>query len=177
MAYKGTYKPKNIQKYKGDPSKITYRSLWERAVMKWLDTNDDCLEWASEEIAIQYHNPIKGKTSNYFPDFWIRFKSGVRLIEVKPKKETVRPPTPQRKTQKYINEMATFAVNQEKWKAAKQSCKKNNIRFEVWDEDVLDSFGIMKKNIYSRKPKTPQIKRSESNKSRLKPVRRAKRKS
>lgn len=37
QTYKGSFVPENIQKYKGDPRKITYRSSWERYVMKWLD--------------------------------------------------------------------------------------------------------------------------------------------
>ena len=39
MSYKGKFKPKNYQKYKGNPTNITYRSLLERRfineVMTW----------------------------------------------------------------------------------------------------------------------------------------------
>ena len=30
MSYKGYFKPKNPKKYKGDPTNIIYRSLWEK---------------------------------------------------------------------------------------------------------------------------------------------------
>ena len=33
MAYKGKFKPKHIKKYKGDPTQIVYRSLWEKKFM------------------------------------------------------------------------------------------------------------------------------------------------
>ena len=33
MSYKGKFKPKNYQKYKGNPTNITYRSLLERRFM------------------------------------------------------------------------------------------------------------------------------------------------
>jgi hypothetical protein len=52
MAYKGKYKPQNPQKYKGDPTKIIYRSLWERKFMVYCDTNVNILQWASEEVII-----------------------------------------------------------------------------------------------------------------------------
>ena len=35
--YKGKYRIKNIAKYAGDPSKCTYRSMWERQAFKYLD--------------------------------------------------------------------------------------------------------------------------------------------
>ena len=33
MAYSGKYIPVNPKKYRGNPSKVTYRSLWERKLM------------------------------------------------------------------------------------------------------------------------------------------------
>ena len=40
MAYRGRYIPSNPKKYKGDPSNIIYRSLWERKFMVYCDAND-----------------------------------------------------------------------------------------------------------------------------------------
>ncbi len=37
MAYKGKFKPKHIKKYKGDPTQIIYRSLWEKKFMEYCD--------------------------------------------------------------------------------------------------------------------------------------------
>ena len=93
MAYKGRFRPKNIQKYKGDPSNIVYRSLWELRFMRYLDSHPSILEWASEEIVIPYYSPVDKKMHRYFPDFWVRSVSSdnqinTMLIEIKPDKQT-----------------------------------------------------------------------------------------
>ena len=49
MSYKGKYKPRNPRKYRGDPNRVTYRSLWERKFMVYCDDSDAILEWGSEE--------------------------------------------------------------------------------------------------------------------------------
>ena len=48
MSYKGKYNPKNPHKYKGDPTNIIYRSLWELKLMMYLDEHRDVVQWASE---------------------------------------------------------------------------------------------------------------------------------
>ena len=50
MSYKGKYKPSYPKKYKGDPTNIVYRSLWERKFMVYCDKNQNVLEWQSEEF-------------------------------------------------------------------------------------------------------------------------------
>ena len=133
---------KNPQKYIGDLSNITYRSIWERNLMRWLDENPNVREWGSEEFSIPYDNPIKGR-AKYYPDFFIVWESGAMMVvEVKPKNQTVPPIQPKRKTQRYITEVATYAINQEKWKAAKSFCDRNNLKFEVWTEDDLTRLGV-----------------------------------
>ena len=72
MSYKGRYIAKNPKKYKGDPQKITYRSLWERKFMMYCDTNESVIEWSSEEIIIPYLSPWDGRIHRYFPDFYIK---------------------------------------------------------------------------------------------------------
>ena len=54
MSYKGRFKPKHYKKYKGDPTKVIYRSMWELRFMKYCDKNPSILEWSSEEIIIPY---------------------------------------------------------------------------------------------------------------------------
>ena len=71
MSYKGKYKPSNPKKYKGDPTNIIYRSLWERKFMKYCDDNENILEWGSEEFFVPYKDPVTGKKRRYFPDFYI----------------------------------------------------------------------------------------------------------
>ena len=64
MAYRGKYKPRCPYKYKGDPTKIIYRSLWELKFMRYCDSNMNILEWGSEEIALPYRSPVDNKASN-----------------------------------------------------------------------------------------------------------------
>ena len=53
MYHKGKFTDiKHPDKYVGDIRNITYRSHWERNVMRWLDQNDNVIEWASEEVSI-----------------------------------------------------------------------------------------------------------------------------
>ena len=59
MSYKGKYKPTNPSKYKGDPTNIIYRSLWERRLMSYLDKHPDVIQWSIEEFCIGYRNTIE----------------------------------------------------------------------------------------------------------------------
>ena len=71
MAYRTTFKPKNVEKYVGDATKITCRSLWERNVCKFCDENQSVQKWSFEEVVIPYMSPIDQKVHNYFPDFYL----------------------------------------------------------------------------------------------------------
>ena len=142
MSYSGKFKPKNYKKYKGDPTKIVYRSLWERRFMVYCDNNDKIIEWGSEELIIPYRSPLDKKVHRYFPDFYIKYlnKEGnvVReIIEVKPKKQLRPPKTPKRQTKRYLQECATFMVNQAKWKAAEEYCYDRKMKFRFLTEDHL----------------------------------------
>ena len=66
MAYKGKYYPSFPRKYKGDPTNIIYRSLWERKFMVYCDKNTKILEWGSEEIALPYISPHDSRVHRYF---------------------------------------------------------------------------------------------------------------
>lgn len=145
MAYKGKFTTfENPQKYIGDVNDVVYRSLWERNVMRWLDTNPNVVEWGSEELSITYDHPVRGGIAKYYPDFIIKFIDGtIKLVEVKPLAQTKRPNKPKRQTQKYVNEVMTYAINQEKWSVAESFCKKNNMIFEIWTEVKLKKFGIL----------------------------------
>ena len=74
MSYTGRYVPTNPKKYKGNPTTIYYRSLWERKFMVYCDKNPRILEWGSEEIIIPYLLPTDGRVHRYFPDFYIKVK-------------------------------------------------------------------------------------------------------
>jgi hypothetical protein len=142
MSYKGKYKPSYPQKYKGDPTNIVYRSLWERRFMVYCDTNENVLEWASEEKFVAYRSPIDGKVHRYFPDFMIKVKEpngSIKkyVIEIKPKRQTVPPPKPKRQTKGYLHEAYEYAKNQAKWEAAKEWCADRGYTFKVITEDDL----------------------------------------
>ena len=142
MSYKGKYYPSFPRKYKGDPTNIIYRSLWERKFMVYCDKNQNILEWASEEIAIPYRSPIDNRVHRYFPDFYMKVKETNGkiknyVIEVKPAKQT-RPPTkPKRQTKGYIREAYEYAKNQAKWKMAKEFCADRQWEFKVVTEKEL----------------------------------------
>ena len=142
MSYKGKYQPAFPKKYKGDPTNIVYRSLWERTFMKYCDTNENILEWFSEEIAVPYRSPIDNKIHRYFPDFYIKVKESngsikKYIIEIKPKKQTIEPQVQKRRTKGYIYEVYEYAKNQAKWEAAKEWCADKGYEFKVLTEDDL----------------------------------------
>lgn len=141
-SYKGSFRPKNPTKYKGDPSGIVFRSSWELKFMNYLDAHPDVLEWSSEEFFIPYKSPVDGQYHRYFPDFWIRQrnKDGIEetlVVEIKPKKQTEPPAVQTRKTKRYITEVMTWGVNSAKWQAATDFCRKKNWKFRILTEQHL----------------------------------------
>ena len=141
--YKGRYRVKNISKYKGDPDKCIYRSMWERQTFKWLDEHPKVVKWSSEEVVIPYRCKTDGKLHRYFTDLYIQMADGkTYIIEIKPKAQTQEPKKRSRKTKKYINEVMTYVKNQSKWEAADDFCKKNGWEFAIWHEGTLRNMGI-----------------------------------
>ena len=146
MAYSGKFLPQNLTKYKGNFRKITYRSTWEHFVMRWLDNHPNVVQWNSEEVVVPYFSNADGKKRRYFVDFWVKFDTGQQFFfEVKPKKETHAPTKPVRLTtaakRRYIDEIYTWSVNQDKWKAAKSVADKMGIEFRIITEDSLRRLG------------------------------------
>lgn len=142
MSYKGRFRPSNYLKYKGDSTKIVYRSLWELKFMNWCDKNENILEWGSEEIVIPYISPVDNRIHRYFPDFYVktRIRNGGTerfIVEVKPEKQTVPPKKRKNKSKIYLNEMKTYAVNEAKWKAAREFCADRKLIFKIITEKEL----------------------------------------
>jgi hypothetical protein len=113
--------------------------------MVYCDTNENILEWFSEEIAVPYRSPIDNKIHRYFPDFYIKVKESngqikKYIIEIKPKKQTIEPIPQKRKTKGYIYEVYEYVKNQAKWKAAEEWCADKGYEFKILTEDNL--FGI-----------------------------------
>ena len=60
------------------------------------------------------------------------------VVEVKPKKETKMPEVnPKKRTKAWAHSVKTYAVNQAKWKAAKEFCADRNFEFKIMTEDNL----------------------------------------
>ena len=140
--HKGYYKPRNPDKYNGDPSNIIYRSSWERMCMVYFDNNPNVLQWGSEEVIVPYRSPIDGRLHRYYPDFLIKVLTSkgdtdTILIEVKPYSQTQPPIVRSRKTKKYINEVATYGINSSKWQFAKEYCKDRGWKFQIITENEL----------------------------------------
>ena len=145
MAYKGRFIPKHPEKYSGDPTRIVYRSLWERRVMNSFDQNPSVIGWSSEEVAVPYKSPVDERWHRYFPDFMVRTrdrdgKLQTRMIEVKPHSQTIQPPphsSGQKLTRKYLNEVVQYTINSSKWAAAREYCADRGWQFVVLTEKEL----------------------------------------
>jgi hypothetical protein len=128
----GNYVILNREKYAGNGTP-RYRSGWELSFMKFCDTNDHVLQWASESIAIPYRHPITGKVTQYIPDFLITYRNRdntvrAELIEIKPKSQSVI------ESKMNSRDRAVVAINYAKWDAATKWARKNGLTFRVITE-------------------------------------------
>jgi len=151
MSYKGKFRPKNPNKYKGNPSNIIYRSLLERRFMVYLDNNPSILKWQSEEIIIPYVSPVDNRVHRYFPDFYIKYKNtnGMiieELIEVKPFSQC-SPPNPKKKltktgrtSKRYLKEVQTYIVNDAKWNQAMKYCEDRSWKWRILTEKDINIY-------------------------------------
>ena len=144
MSYKGKFRPKNRHKIIGDPDNIVFRSLLERSYMKYFDSNESVIRWASEELRIPYLSPVDKKMHRYFPDFYVEVKNkdgniDKYIIEIKPDSQLrePKPPNTEKQKKRYVKEYATWMINNAKWDAAKQLCEQNDITFKTWSEKTI----------------------------------------
>jgi hypothetical protein len=131
----GTYEVINPDKYVGTRAP-RYRSGWEFSFMKFCDSNDHILQWASESIQIPYRHPLTGKQTIYVPDFLITYRTRnntmrAELIEIKPKKQSVV------ESKMSSKDRAVVAINYAKWASATAWCKRQGITFRVITEDDM----------------------------------------
>ena len=143
MSYKGRYKPSNRHKYKGDPTNIIYRSLWEKKFMIWRDKNSNVLEWGSEEIIIPYRSPVDNRIHRYYPDFYVKAitrdgRLAKSIIEIKPYAQTTPPKRRKQKSRTFLSEVKTWSVNAAKWKAARSYCADRRMTFLILTEHHLN---------------------------------------
>lgn len=133
---RGKFVMTSPKKYVGT-KQPTYRSSWEWSFMRFCDTNDSVLKWASEAISIPYRDPLTGRNTIYVPDFFIEYvdknnNRHVELIEIKPASQTLL-----EKTGKNKYNQAQYVKNQAKWTAANAWCKQQGIKFRILNENDL----------------------------------------
>jgi len=131
----GKYQIMNPAKYVG-VGLPRYRSGWEHSFMRFCDTNDNVLQWASESISIPYRHPITGKQTIYVPDFLITYRTRdntvkAELIEIKPKKQSVV------ESKMSSRDRAVVAINYAKWDAATKWARRNGLTFRVITESDM----------------------------------------
>ena len=140
-SFKGIYKPIKPEKYVGNPNNIVYRSLLERKFMVYCDNNPGITNWASEELAIRYYNPVDKKYHRYYPDFIVRTIKGDKiLIEIKPSRQCKPPKTPTKKTRAFMRSSFEYIKNRAKWEAATRYADDNNAKFKLITEKDLGSY-------------------------------------
>ena len=131
----GVYKVTNTAKYVGK-REPRYRSGWEHAFMRFCDSNDNILRWASESISIPYRHPVTGKNTIYIPDFLITYRTKdnqmkAEVIEIKPKKQSVL------ESKASARDRTIVAINYAKWDAATKWCRRQGLTFRVVTEDDI----------------------------------------
>jgi hypothetical protein len=135
----GTFVPINKSKFIG--TKAFYRSGLELKFMRFCDNNSNVVMWGSENVVIPYISPIDGKVHRYFVDNFVAIKEGNTLkkylVEIKPSRQTDPPKTKYRKKEHLIYEQSMYVVNQAKWQAAREFCKKKGMDFLILTEKEI----------------------------------------
>lgn len=131
----GKYHILNPEKYVGRGTP-TYRSGWEHSFMRFCDSNEHVLQWASEPVNIPYRHPLTGRMTHYVPDFIITYRNKnntvhAELIEIKPKGQSVI------ESKMKSRERAVVAINYCKWDAATKWARRNGLTFRVVTEDQM----------------------------------------
>jgi hypothetical protein len=135
----GVFVPINKEKFIG--SKAFYRSGLELKFMRFCDTNSNVVMWGSENIVVPYISPVDGRAHRYFVDNFVAINEGgvikKYLVEIKPSKQTNPPTTKYKKKEHLIYEQAMYDVNQAKWNAAREFCKKKGLEFLILTEKEI----------------------------------------
>ena len=136
----GAFTCKNPGKYFGKHTP-RYRSSWELVFMRMCDDHPSVIGWASEVHSIPYRNPFTGKHTVYVPDFLIVYqnKKGEKRMEM----VEIKPSTQSSLTEaKSKNDQASVALNNAKWTAANEWCRRKGIKFRVVTEkEIFHNYG------------------------------------
>jgi hypothetical protein len=139
----GKFKPKNPQKYDGNPTEIYFRSSYELKMFQYCDLTESVISYQSEEFCIPYRSPIDGRIHRYFPDMKLKYKdkdgnTRTLVVEIKPAKDLKMPETnPKRRTKSWAYSVKMWAINQAKWEAAKNWCADRKYEFKIFTEKEL----------------------------------------
>ncbi|MGH7744809.1 MAG: TnsA endonuclease N-terminal domain-containing protein [Candidatus Dormibacteria bacterium] len=101
------------------------------------------MEWASEEMCLPYRDPARNNSIHrYFPDYVIKVCKPdgtfqTTMIEIKPKKQTIKPVQPKKVTKQFLRDVVTYATNEAKWNVAKEYCADHKWEFQLITEDDL----------------------------------------
>lgn len=110
---------------------IIFRSSYERTFISWLESNPNVKAWGSECVGIKYKY-IDNKVHTYYPDFVVEMNNGDKiLVEIKPYSQTIKPDS----HNEYAMNM--YMKNMCKWKAAKELCDRNGVKFQIITERTL----------------------------------------
>jgi hypothetical protein len=107
---------------------VAYRSGWELEVcQEILDKDPEVLKFEYESLGIPYiANPRSGKTRRYFPDFFVYYASGRRLIVEVKRDDKVQTVRVQKKAQACID-----------W-CEKESKRLNvKVEYEIWSSKKI----------------------------------------
>lgn len=95
------------------------RSGWEVSYIKMMEFNTNIIDIKYEPLRIPYYDD-SGTLRYYYPDFLVIYKDGTKeLIEIK------------------ANWQLNNLINQLKFKAAKDYCKTNNIKWTILTDEVF----------------------------------------
>ena len=113
------------------------------------DNHPNILAWASEAHRIPYINPVTGKKTSYVPDFFMIYadkngKKHAEIVEVKPNSQVMG-------NARSTHDKMHAAVNEAKWKMARQWANQQGMGFRVITENEM--FNKPKSNKPNRRKK------------------------
>lgn len=153
VASSGTFTPTNPQKYMGDPTKVTYKSTFELAMMSKFDSQQSILGWLANGVpsshahlreGIPFENPYTRRWDVFYPDFFVvvmnaKNKQHVEVIEVK---SLIDLPQAMSGTTGATNQAIEEeqVLNAAKYSEAIRWCKSRGYKFRVIDQEMTFNF-------------------------------------
>lgn len=149
-AHHGWYRIINLDKYRQPldetmqstrPGYVQFKSSLELRAFRYADAHPAVLWWSIEPFFIPYIKPTDGKVHRYFPDLLLNQNGKLLVVEVKSSEEVRAPKQPRKLTPTaarcYNEALKTYYVNQAKWQAAREFCRKKNMYFCILTEKDL----------------------------------------